>query len=316
MTDYTELQVRQMNSNFIAGLNDPQSGSKTASETLNNDIIIPILYEDGFKRRVVPVRPITPMELQTDYSGNPEIPTKFVPFAEPVGSYLATSTDWLQPTKDIRYNSKFYRIRFRPIVTRRFKMTENQIITAPWPIRQYIEGLFRNDIMAREDFEFVDNLERCLSAQVSQGQNAIISTTSPKLLIKDIADLAKEMERNRVPVYCFLVSSVTFLDFLKVEQTDVGSLQMNDIYTTGIMGEQLKYKAYGGFKWILSNNLDIVPENQIYAITNPAMLGRFYQLQAPQTYVKWENNVLEIKTREIIGDGIANVGGVKKLIMV
>lgn len=313
--ELTQDEILRINTNFINGLNsDPANISKEAS-LINQHIVLKILREDGISRKFLKYEPITPMDLDTDFN-NPDILTKFVPIEDPVSSYLAMSTDWLQPTKDIWFNSKFFRIRFYPMVSRRIKMTESQILGARYPIREYLEGVIKNDFLAVEDFQFIDNLERCLLQQsILYNDSGVVSISGGKLVLSAIADLAKKMVKRRLGIDCLFVNEATFYDFYKTTQNEAGSFIQKDLYDSGIMGPDRRFKAFGGFKWLLTNNSDIIPENVVYAVAPQRMLGKFYQLQTPQTYIKYENHILQIYSRQILGRGIANINAVAKLVI-
>jgi hypothetical protein len=202
------------------------------------------------------------------------------------------------------------------MVSRKIKMTESQVLGSRYPIREYLEGVIRNDFLAVEDFQFIDNLERMLLQQsILYGQANVVQSLNTKLLLEDIGDIAKVMVRKRLGIECFMCNEATFYDFLKHKQTDSGSQVQKDLYDSGIMGPDRRFKSYAGFKWLLTNNSDIIPEKVIYAVAPQQMLGRFYQLQIPQTYVKFENHILEIYCRQILGRGIANINAAAKLVI-
>jgi hypothetical protein len=231
-------------------------------------------------------------------------------------SYLAMSTDWLHPTKDIWYQSEFFRIRFFPMVSRKLKMTEQQILAAKYPIREYVEGLIKNDFLAIEDFQFIDNLERMLAQQsILFGGNSVITSTNGKLLLSDIADLNKLLIKQRMATDCFILNEATYQDFLKHNNNEAGSLVQKELYDTGLMTPNRQFRSFAGHKFLLTNNSDIVPEKVIYALPPVKMLGKFYQLQMPQMYIKFDKHILEMYARQILGRGIANIRAVAKLVI-
>lgn len=313
LRELTEKEASLWNDNMVADLEAPGGeGITKQASVLNEHLVMGELYEDGIVRRIYDYEKIEPADLDKDFE-NPNIPTKIVPVEDRLNRYLVRSTDWLQPSRDLWYNGKFAKIRFRPLQSERIKLDKGQILASPFPIRQYLEGLIKNDFLAEEDAEFFERVERCLYARAAVGDNATIQSTNANFLLEDIAELAKVFARSKVPLHCIAINEATFYDILKWTQGDVGSFVMKDLVETGAVNAAVKFKSYAGFKWALTNNPDVIPEKTLYGLTTQQMLGKFYQLQAPQAYIKYEYGVLEISADEVLGREIINTRGVAKL---
>lgn len=306
----TTAEIRQENLKFY---NEIKHGGpvaeKTASNFLNDSVILKALREDGIFRRAINVISLGNMDLDFD-PYYPDQPVKFEPVEDLIETYLVHSTDWFQPTQDLWYNSKYFKIRFAPMVSRMLRMDEGQILATKYPIRQMVEGIMKNDFRAREDYTFIDQIERCCA----RSGNIFMSTNS-YMKKEDIGNIARIFSRNKLSMCQLIVNEATMYDIYNWENSEVGSFATDKILENGIMGEGLRFKQYLGQKWIVTNNLDIVPEGVIYATVPQSMLGAFYELLSPEAYVEYKRHVLSISSRQIVGSGIANIYGVAKIML-
>lgn len=309
LTAGSGVDARLYNSHFLDQLKGGIGAQKMAG-LFNDHIVMKVLKEDGLARRVFATRPITPDQLDFDPS-NPDVPTKFEPIEDPLNSYLVNSTDYMQPTEDIWFRSKYFKIRFYPMVSRKLKMQEMQILAAKYPIRQYIEAQIKNDFLAAEDYMMVDRFERCIK---KTGMSTNYTGTASGLFEKEhIMKILKMFPPNRLAADRLIIHENTFYDIMAWNHSQVGSVIMADIIEKGPMGENFKFKSYFGLKWLITNNSDIVPEKTIYALVPQRMLGVSYELMAPETYVKFEEGIFSAHSRQIIGRAIANPYGVAKM---
>lgn len=306
-TDY-----RPQNAKFLAQVKSGSLGQEKMGSILNDQIVLKTLREDGLFRRTFTTIPITNAELDFDYT-NPDIPTKFEAIENTINTNLVNATDYLQPSEDLWFKSSYFRIRFNPMVSRKIRMTEAQILAAKYPIRQYLEAQIKNDFLAFEDFQMIDRFERCIA---QTGLSLTVTVGAGGTLQKEhIMQIAKMFPQNRLSANHLIIHENTFYDIIGWKQTDVGSVVMADIVEKGVMGEPFKFKSYLGFKWLITNNSDIVPERVIYATVPQRMLGVSYELQQPETMVEFRDGVLSIHSRQLIGRAIANAKGVAKVII-
>jgi hypothetical protein len=278
----TERETQLWNANFWSDVSDPSGqGLEKQGSFFNNDVVIPTLYEDGIARRILEgYDPLTPGDLDVD-PDNINIPTKFVPVAEDIPYYLVQATDWQQPSRDYRYRGKIIKVRLHPLTSRTVKLTKNEIIASPFPIRQDVEWMRKKDVGAFEDARFFQSVERAIFARENAGDTAAISSGNAKWLLSDIGDLVKIFEANRVPLGCIAVNSVTFADIYKWTYQDVGSNLIEDLYMTGNVSEGIRFKQFAGYKWAITNNADVIPPKVLYGIGPKQMLGKWYTLQNP-----------------------------------
>lgn len=287
-----------------------EGGTTKLANMFNNQIVLKVLHEDGLKRKVFATQSVLPSQLDFD-AQYPDTPTMFLPIEDPLNAYLVNSTDYLTPTEDIWFRSKFFKVRFYPMVSRKIKMLETQILAAKYPIRQYLEAQIKNDFLAAEDFQMIDRFERCIK---KTGMQTSYTGTASGLFEKEhIMKLLKMFPRNRMVADRLVVNEQTFYDIIAWNHSQVGSVIMADIIEKGPMGEEYKFKSYFGLKWLVTNNTDIVPEKTIYALAPQSMLGRSYELMAPETYVKFEDGVFSCYSRQIVGNAIANPYAVAKM---
>jgi hypothetical protein len=302
---------RAYNQQFLKAVKSGAQGIEKVASMLNDQIVLTVLREDGLFRRAFSTIPITNADLDFDFA-NPDIPTKFEAIESPLNTYLVHTTDYLQPQEDLWFKSTYFKIRFHPMVSRKIRMPESQILAAKYPIRQYLEAQIKNDFLAVEDFQMIDRFERCIS---ETGLSVTADPTDGLLKKEHIMNLAKLFPPQRLSANQIILHENTFYDIIAWQQTEVGSVIMADIVEKGVMGESLKYKSYLGFKWLITNNSDIVPEKVLYATVPQRMLGVSYELQGPETYVEFRDGVLSIHSRQILGRAIANARGVAKIII-
>ncbi len=306
------VDYRPLNAKFLQQVKSGETSRDKMAAMLNDQIVLKTLKEDGLFRRTFTTIPITNAELDFDIN-NPDIPTKFEAVENVMNTYLVNSTDYLMPTEDLWFNSTYFKIRFFPMVSRKIKLTEAQILAAKYPVRQYLEAQIKNDFLAVEDYQMVDRFERCIA---QTGLSLTVTVGSGGLLQKEhVMQIAKMFPQNRLSANHIIIHENTFYDIIGWKQSDVGSVVMADIVEKGVMGEPFKYKSYLGFKWLITNNSDIVPEKVLYATVPQRMLGVSYELQGPETYVEFRDGVLSIHSRQMIGRAIANSKGVAKVII-
>jgi hypothetical protein len=282
-------------------------GMEKVANTIEQEMIFKFLREDGFSRNIVEYKQVTRDDLQQD-PYHPDILTKFIPVEDPIHGYLVTSSDWMQSSKEIWYTSKLYRLRFNPLVSRTFKMSENQIINAQIPIRQYIEGVIRNDFLATEDTRFMEQVESCIAMTGN-----VLNSPNTFMQPGDIGLLKSMFDDNRVPLTTILCHESVFTGVFNWTTAMVGSIVMEQIVNGGINTPDGKYRSFFGYKWITTLNSDIVPKGFLYGFTDQKMLGAFYEFGSPETTIKWENYILSIKMREVIAQAIVVPNGVAKI---
>jgi hypothetical protein len=299
--------ARMLNQGFLAQIRSGPEGLSKMANTINEEIILTILREDGIARRIMPFKPISSAELSTDIN-NPDIPVVFVPVEPQLNEYLATAVDFMQPSKDLWFRSKVAAVYFKPIKTKTIRLHEGQLLANNFPIRSYIESIAKNDILAVEDIFLVNAIERCVAKFPA---NALAGT---KPLTKDdISDAAKQMTRNRLATTMIVINEITYYDILKWNASEVGSLVEEDLIEHGPKGEELKYKSWFGFKWVMTNNIDVVAEDVLYLLPSQRYLGVSYMLADAEQWLEFRDGILSTNTREIIGRNLFNPRGPIKM---
>jgi hypothetical protein len=304
-------EARLVNAGFLAAAQEGGAKLKKVANTVNEDIILTILREDGISRRIMPYKPISSAELSTD-KDFPDVPVKFVPVEVPVNEYLAFAVDFMQPSKDMWFRSKVAPVYFKPIKTKTVRLTESQLLANNYPIKSYIESILKNDILAVEDISLIGAIERCVTKNIPNG-NALAAAAP---LIKDhVADINKQMVRNRLSTVMIILNEITYQDIIKWNSSEIGSLVMEGIIEHGPKGEQLKYKSWLGYKWVMTNNADVVPEGTLYALPAQRYLGSSYMLADAEQWIEFRDGILSTNTREIVGRNLFNHRGPVKMVL-
>lgn len=337
MTTLSEKEVSIINNNFWQDISDPRGeglitqqqlfnkhASEVVSESMtyqstqksasmpNQSLFLTELREDGVSRRMLDYKPISAGQLDKDHV-LPDTPVIYVPVEDRISKYLSETGDFLGTGADLFYRSKYVPVRFVTHYSPTIKMDKGQILSTKYPIRQYLDGLLKNDMLAREDAELVENYERCIYWVARQNEVSTIQSTNTGFLMEDIGDMAKIMAKRKLQLYGILVHEATFYDTVKWTQSQVGSNVMADIVQSGAVGPDSRFKAYAGYRWFITNNEDIVKEGDMYGVTTSEYQGRFMQLQQPQVYLKYERGMMEMYVDQMLGRQILNPRSVVKL---
>ena len=302
-------KAASVNEKFLAGIKSGSAGIEKLAKWVNSKIVLTILNEDGLFRRMFNILPATSQDLDLDFA-NPDTPTMYNAVQNPIKTFLVHSSDFLSGTEDLWYKSKYFKIQFVPMVSRKVKMTEEQIYAAKYPIRQLIESQIHNDFLALEDFQMLDRFERCIQ---KTGMHSLAPSTSGLFKKEHMMYIAKMFPPQKLSAFQVVMNETTFYDIFSWNTGEVGDIVMADIVDKGVAQENLKFKSYFGFKFLLTNNTDIVPERALYATVPQRFLGNAYSLQNLETYVKFEDGILSMYSKQIIGRAIANAYGVGKI---
>ena len=293
--------IRAANEGFLNLVKEGPEGVKQASGTINEDVVLTVLREDGIARRVMPFTPITAADLVVNIE-NPDIPMAVIPVEPAFGEYLAHAIDFMQATKELWFRTQVAPVFFKPIKTKTIKLHEAQLLANNFPIKTYIESVARNDILAVEDIFLIGAIERCVAKFAAT--NDITSTGT---LNKDhIADANQAMIDNRLSTEMVLLNESTYQDILRWNQNTVGDSTMKDLIDNGPKGEQLRYKSWMGLRWVLTNNQDVIAKNELYYLPNLKYVGVAYMLADAEQWIEYRNGVLSTNTREIIGRNLVN----------
>jgi len=299
--------ARTLNQGLLLELRNGEAGREKVANTINEDIVLTLLREDGIGRRLLPFEPVTPMQLSTD-KDYPDVPVIFVPVAVQFNEYLATAVDFMQPSKDLWFRSSVAPVYFKPIKTKTIRLTETQLLANNYPIRTFVESVAKNDILAVEDIFLVNAFERCVA---SVGDDNDISSAAP--FSKDaLSEALKAVSRNRLMVQSVALHEATYADILRWNSSEVGSLVMQPIVEHGAKGDATSYKSWFGLVWATTNNSDVIPEGILYYLAPQKYLGVAKMLADAEQWLKFEDGILSTNTREIIGRSIMNRRGVLK----
>lgn len=308
-------EVQQDNWKIYTDCQEGEGRSKQAS-ILNKYFISTKVREYGSFRKSNEIFQITPQDLNFDPTpGNEETPTKFIPIEKEPGRWLAGSADWGHSTIQTYYKGQFFAVRFYPMMTNELVITENQLLTSMTPIREYMETLMKNDLLATEDAEYFEMLEKCLSFQATQGDPNIFESSNTFLKIEDIVDLGDMFIDEQNVMANIYMHEITFRSIMKNSHTDLGSRIMEKFFETGMVGQDTRYMNFMGHRFFLTNDSNLIPVKTVYATGSQKMLGWFGELQAPQVYIKWEKGKLKFYIRQILGRTIGNIRNVAKLLL-
>lgn len=309
MTVLNKEQISAENARFADMLykgkdvrdDDGQTGYQKFASITSEDMVFTRLYEDGFLSQIFQKLPITDSELDIDPE-NISIPTKYVPLEVPLANgYTAQFSDWMGATQDLWYEGALGKIVMYPIVSRQVKLSENQIRRSPIPLRQFLEGVIRNDMLAVQDKRLMNIVNRCISITGNR-----FTSPNPYWQLSDLGTLAQMFVDKMIPLTTVLMNEHTYLDSLKWTQSQVGSQVMAQLYEEGAYGTQGKYRSYGNYKIVTTLNQDVVPKGKIYGFGPQSMTGKFYDYGVPVTITEYKDPLTMFKMKCAIGMEILN----------
>ena len=263
------------------------------------DYIRVAIREDAFARRILPIKPVTALDL--DRAKEHDHPRRIIEMAQISNAYNVT---YLEGAKERYYKGRKHEVIYTQIMSEKFMKPTEEIMTWRTPLKTVVQEDYLKAIQYREDGMFVTAVDEVAVKEGRIGEFAKDAPITPALLVQGLQGLVQK----QVPRGPILLCEEDFLELLKLEQTTVGSAVMQDIVVNGF-----SYTRLLGNTFVRTLKNDVVKPGNIYFFSTPEYLGVFDVLNDVRAYVKQEGPILTFYMWEDIGMLIANTNGIYNL---
>jgi len=254
------------------------------------------LREQGILRRAITPQIVGPDDIdRVDWTDNP---VKILEFQVDSEAYAIPFSGRGQLR---RYQGKRAVVEFQEYETDVFHIERQRLLTYRHPIQDILieQGIL--DLQKQEDVTFIKALEQIIAekperkVQISSGGKL----TWDALVEAEKAFHASRPANRQVPLATIIVNHVTFADLKALPANSFYAPNFNEqIVREGTVG------PVGGYNWVVTNKIDLVPNGVMYLLSSPEYLGGFYLLQDATVYLKTERNLLQWSIYEIAALGI------------
>jgi len=317
------------NQELIDGLLAPKGSEmyKEASEA-SDEYLRMRLYEDGFFRKILPMRTLTSDELTEQV--DTDIPTKVVE-KEPNAAAAYTVPFGTMPIGAYIKGPKF-RIMFHRIMSRRHRIDIDKLGTYRMDIKKVMENILLKKIQEEEDRKFL-SVVTFIVTQSSPAAGGHI-TTDPALIRNanglnansvnselaaaqnielgpmdrdSLAELTKALpttNRSLNPSIA-LVNNVTVRDVVKLSRDEIGGDLAEEMFKNGFSEQKIM-----GLDWAVTIKKNLVLTNTIFQFTEPEFMGKNFALRDTTLSTKSEDIWIEFWAWETLGGAIGNSASV------
>ena len=291
------------------------------------------LREVSFARMILPPKPVTRADCQRSVSHDTLV--KLVELEPRSRAMALTFRD--QPTVNI-IRAERAEVGFFTVASEMFQKTEQELLAYETPITRIIEENCVKDMQEIEDREFTIHAESCVQALQKEANGGTVTPLTASALQagtvvefsvkkgelaknasdddavvrpiqrRDITELRKLLDGNRMKAERLLLTEVDFDDLLSWTIEDQGSQLQTE---TAIDG--WKHNTIMGLPYVRTIKTDILRPGNVYIFTKPDFLGKFFILNSTKFYIDKVANQITFQAWEDIGMILANIAAVRKL---
>ncbi len=281
--------------NFLASLDDPEAMEKVAQKI--GGYIKKRVREDGFARRILPPEVVTPAECQVGLDHDGLI--KVVRLEPEVGAMVLTWRGQMEPQY---LEADRAALGFHTIASKEITKTEQELLAYGSGIEQLIEQFSIKDIHEKEDGIFMAGVGSAILKQSQATRNLAKSSTGDTIQPEDLRDLMIMLSQKKLALTTLLMSYSTFAEVNVWDSTDVGNDVKSEVTINGF-----KYPTLHGYRLVLSNKNDLLPEGWIFGYADPEYMGEFDVLNDIKFYVEKKKNLVSWAAAEDVGMILANI---------
>jgi len=282
------------------------------------------LYEDGFYRKILPIRTITADEL-TDQVDT-DVPTKVVE-KEPNASAAYSVPFGTMPIGAYIKGPKF-RVMFDRIMSKRHRIDIDKLITYRMDIKQVMEDILLKKIQEEEDRKFLSVVTYIVTqgnstdpATIAAAGNVNVNSWNAELEANQNITLggATGMDRDSLKEFTkglpttnrslnpsiALVNNITVRDVVGLTRDEIGGDLAEEMFKNGFSEQKIM-----GLDWAVTIKKKLVPTNTIYQFAEPKFTGKNYALRDTTLSTKAEDIWIEFWAWETLGGAIGNAASV------
>ena len=250
------------------------------------------LREDGFTRKILMPTMVTAAELDRQLTEEPTI------IVEKEPDSVAANIPFLGRPEPRYFTGVRYPVTFTKIQSAEFKKSKFELATYRTDIRTVLQENSVKDLQKQEDLNFYSS-----SVAIAQA-NGNYYNVGGGLTVPNLMTAVKYLTQKQVPIGTILMTQSLYADLLKQPATQLGSPLASDL-TRGA----ISLDNFFGWKIIVTNKNDILPDNRVIIFTAPEYLGQFYLLQDATVFLETKADMVSFTTYEAPGIGIGNVNG-------
>lgn len=284
------VNVQFLNQTFLDKLD--QGMSKEAGVAMSA-FVRQKLREDGFTRKILPPSLVTAAELDRQLTEEPTIIVEKEP--DSVAAFLP----FLGRPEPRYFTGSRYPVTFGKIQSAEFNKSKFELATYRTDIRTVLQENSVKDLQKQEDENFYAS-----SLAIAQA-NGNFYNIGGGLTVPNLMQAVKYLTQRQVPVGTVLMTQSLYADLLKQPATQLGS-PLASALTAGERG----LDNFFGFRIVVTNKNDVLPDNRVVVFTKPEYLGQFYLLQDATVFLETKADMVKFTTYEAPGIGIGNVNGI------
>lgn len=284
------INTQFLNQSFINKLD--QGLTKEAGDAMSA-FVRQKLREDGFTRKILPPTLITTAELDRQLTEEPTI------IVEKEPDSVAANLPFLSRPTPRYFKGERYPVTFTKIQSAEFNKSKFELGTYRTDIRTVLQENSVKDLQKQEDENFYGN-----SIEIAQAAGNVFNIGGG-LTVPNLMQAVKYLTQKQLPIGTILMTQSLYADLLKQPATQLGSPLASEL-TRGQYG----LDNFFGWKIIVTNKNDVLPDNRVVIYAPPPYLGQFYLLQDATVFLKTEADMVSFHSYEAPGIGIGNTNAI------
>ena len=309
----TEIESpEQVDQDLLEAIVGASNGHLKNASDLTSQVVRRRLRETGFRRLALPDKPISDTELVM--LPDTELPV-VVEMMEPDSPGAKTIS--FNDTPDVAfYRGDKFVVIFHKLTTPEFVKNIDELRTYKAEIRAIIADNALKDLHTEDDTQFIKYLDRIVGSTSGVGasglqQNFIINGAITRDTYPEAQNYLEDRSLNNG---LWLTNRKTAKAFLKWGRDEIGGDLAEKLFKAGLIG--LGESEILGIRHAFTIKRNLVPDNVIYQMAEPAFLGKAYELQPATMYVEKKEDILRFHATAKFGYTIANVAAVNRVAFV
>lgn len=299
-----DLKAKQLNAAFIEMTKTAQEAETVRQMT--QTFLRQKIREDSFFRMILPPRIVSRAECTRSVSHRSLV--KIIDIEPDVPA--AVPVDFRGSTEATYVTGDRYEVPFMEIMSREFQVKQYELLSYEMPFTEILRQNTEKEIAKAEDRAFINAVEASLA--VSNNKVTRTKAAGETINKKDFAELFKVHDAKQLKTAIILIPLPLYEDILAWDFSLLGQELIKEVTINGY-----NYPTLMGRTIIVTNKLDLVPENVVYGFTTQEYLGHAFLLEEDLVFdmIK-EYDLYRFKAWELIGAGIGNVNAASKLELV
>ena len=255
---------------------------------------------EGILRRIM--EPIFITEDQLDLDENTDQPKKIV---EKDQLATATFVPFYGSAEKKYFKGSKYAVYFGKVESDHYYKSKFELMTYRNDIRQLLSDSCVKALTDGEDTKWFDTWQDIVDANPAQQKFTVAGGLNATNIVKGVQSLLT----LKVPMGKIVCSKNTFLEVLKLDQTQVGSHILKQHYDQGVGNEEKLW----GLPVVTTIKDYIIPDNTLWFFgqyapeQNVNFLGNFFTIQDSTLYLEQKADMIEFYAYNAPGIGIGNI---------